>query len=109
MLSRANRIVDSGDFRQLVRRGDKCVTNHLIGYRIAAPTTRVGIIVTSKCGNAVTRNTIRRRTRAIASTLISDGSLHGDIVFRFRCEGAVPDFATLQTEIGECLRKWATQ
>lgn len=108
MLPRRNRIVEPGDFRQLVRRGDKCVTNHLIGYRIVAPTNRVGIIVSAKCGNAVTRNTLRRRTRALARQLISDGELHGDIVFRFRCEGAIPDFTTLEREIRECVSRWST-
>lgn len=107
MLPRRNRIVEPGDFRSVVRRGDKCVTNHLIGYRIVAAEPRVGIIVTSKCGNAVVRNSVRRRTRAIASSLIKEGRLAGDIVFRFRCEGAPPGFAELEREIHQCAERWA--
>lgn len=68
----------------------------------------MGIIVTSKCGNAVVRNTVRRRTRAIAHALIGAGQLTGDIVFRFRCEGSVPDFRELETEIAECAARWST-
>ncbi|MEN9739959.1 MAG: Ribonuclease [Actinomycetota bacterium] len=83
------------------------MTNHLIGYRSAAPVNRVGIIVTSKCGNAVVRNLLRRRTRAVARELIGDGLLTGDVVFRFRCEGNVPDFETLQNEIRQCATRWA--
>ena len=106
MLPRHNRIVEPGDFRRVVRRGDKCVTNHLIGYRSAADSIRVGIIVTSKCGNAVVRNTLRRRTRAISRLLIDEGVLTGDVVFRFKCDGSVPDFTALESELRQCLTRW---
>lgn len=108
MLPRRNRIVEPGDFRSVIRRGDKCVTNHVVGYRIAAEGARVGIIVTAKCGNAVTRNGLRRRTRAVARALIAEGLLGGDVVFRFRCEGATPSFAELEAEIRECAARWQT-
>ena len=107
MLPRRNRIVEPSDFRSVVRRGDKSVTNHLIGYRIGAGEARVGIIVTSKCGNAVVRNSLRRRTRAIARDLIQSGRLSGDIVFRFRCEGSAPDFGELTKELTDCADRWA--
>jgi hypothetical protein len=29
------------------------------------------------------------------------------VVFRFRCEGNVPDFKTLQNEIRQCATRWA--
>ncbi|MFM6968441.1 MAG: ribonuclease P protein component [Microbacteriaceae bacterium] len=108
MLPRRNRIVEPGDFRSVVRRGDKCVTNHLIGYRIVAGEPRVGIIVSAKCGNAVVRNSLRRRTRAIARELIDSGRLAGDIVFRFRCEGSTPSFHELAKEISDCADRWAS-
>ena len=106
MLPRRNRIVEPGDFRSVVRRGDKCVTNHLIGYRIGAGEPRVGIIITSKCGNAVVRNSLRRRTRAIARELIDNGKLGGDVVIRFRCEGQTPSFEQLRGELTECAERW---
>ena len=107
MLPRHNRIVEPGDFRQVVRRGDKHVTAHLIVYRRPSELVRVGVIVTAKCGNAVVRNTLRRRTRAITRTLIDDGSLAGDVIIRFRCEGSVPSFIELKTEISDAISAWS--
>ncbi|CAB4621137.1 unannotated protein [freshwater metagenome] len=107
MLPRHNRIVEPGDFRQVVRRGDKRVTAHLIVYRCPSELVRVGVIVTAKCGNAVVRNTLRRRTRAITRTLIDGGSLTGDVIFRFRCEGSVPSFIELKSEIDDAVSAWS--
>lgn len=106
MLPRHNRIIEPGDFRQVVRRGDKRVTAHLIVYRRPSELARVGVIVTAKCGNAVLRNTLRRRTRAIARKLIDEGILTGDVIIRFRCEGSVPDFIELKSEVHDVAEMW---
>ncbi|MSX39489.1 MAG: ribonuclease P protein component [Actinobacteria bacterium] len=103
MLPRHNRIVEPGDFRQVVRRGEKQVTAHLIVYRRPSERVRVGVIVTAKCGNAVVRNTLRRRTRAITRALIDEGRLAGDVIIRFRCEGSVPSFMELKSEIHDAM------
>lgn len=107
MLPREHRIVEPGDFRRVVRRGDKCVTDHLIAYRIGDDSARVGIIATNKCGNAIVRNTLRRRTRAICRELVDSGSLTGDVIIRFRCEGNTPDYQTLKSEIDLCVQRWS--
>jgi ribonuclease P protein component len=106
VLPRHNRIIEPGDFRQVVRRGDKRVTAHLIVYRRPSELARVGVIVTAKCGNAVLRNTLRRRTRAIARKLIDEGILTGDVIIRFRCEGSVPDFIELKSEVHDVAEMW---
>ena len=107
MLPRGNRIVEPGDFRRVVRRGDKCVTDHLIAYRVGDGSARIGIVATNKCGNAITRNTLRRRTRAICRELVDSGALTGDVIVRFRCEGKTPDFHTLKAEIDCCVQRWS--
>lgn len=104
MLPRQFRIVEPGDFRQVIRRGEKNVTTHVIVYRRPSEFARVGVVVTKKCGNAVVRNTLRRRTRAIARTLIDQGVLTGDVVIRFRCEGEPPTFQQLGAEIEKAVR-----
>ncbi len=106
MLPRHNRIVEPGDFRQVVRRGDKQVTAHLIVYRRPSELNRVGVIVTAKCGNAVVRNTLRRRTRAITRKLIDRGLLTGDVIVRFRSDGSVPSFIELKSEIDQATTAW---
>ena len=106
MLARRNRIVEADDFRRVVRRGEKVVTAGLVGYRIPSDGCRIGIIVTAKSGNAVVRNTIRRRTRAITNSFIANGELSGDVVFRFRGETEQLDFAAIETGIQQCVDGW---
>ena len=107
MLARRNRIVEADDFRTIVRRGQKIVTDSMIGYRIDADVCRVGIVITAKVGNAVVRNSLRRKTRAISRSMIAAGSLTGDIVFRFRDAGTVPTFSTIENDIRLCAAGWA--
>jgi ribonuclease P protein component len=108
VLPRRNRIVEPADFRSVVRRGEKYITEHLIGYRVPAGEARVGIVVTVKAGNAIARNTARRRIRAIARKLIDEGQLDGDIIFRFRGDAGATGFVELESELNECATKWAS-
>jgi len=89
-----------------VRRGQKIVTDSMIGYRVESDVCRVGIVITAKVGNAVTRNSLRRKARAISRSMIAAGSLTGDIVFRFRDAGMIPTFATIENDIRQCVAGW---
>jgi ribonuclease P protein component len=106
VLARRNRIVEADDFRTIVRRGQKIVTDSMIGYRVESDVCRVGIVITAKVGNAVTRNSLRRKARAISRSMIAAGSLTGDIVFRFRDAGMIPTFATIENDIRQCVAGW---
>ena len=99
MLKRHNRIITPNDFRQVVRRGRKQVMQFVIIYRRPSDLSRVGVVVTTKCGNAVVRNLLRRRTLSICRELVKSGQLTGDTVVRFRCEGHQPSFADLKADI----------
>jgi ribonuclease P protein component len=79
------------------------VTKSVIVYQHPSESTRVGVVVTTKCGNAVVRNRLRRRTRAICRELIDSGDLTGDVVIRFRCEGNSPSFDELRHELVEAI------
>ncbi|MBW4032187.1 MAG: ribonuclease P protein component [Acidobacteria bacterium] len=85
MLARANRVVRAEDFRAVVRRGRRSVTPSAVYYQLprepGAP-VRFGIIVAKSVGNAVDRNLVRRRYRALGRELVQAGAHGVDVVVR---------------------------
>ena len=70
------------------------------------PTIRVGFTVTKKIGNAVVRNRMKRRLRALARELLPDrGMVGADHILIGRQGGIERDFAQLQAEFGKALAK----
>lgn len=70
------------------------------------PTMRVGFTVTKKIGNAVTRNRMKRRLRALARELLPARGLKGaDHVLIGRAGGIERDFGQLRHELGKALAK----
>ena len=69
---------------------------------------RVGFTVTKKIGNAVVRNRMKRRLRALARELLPAGGVAGaDHVLIGRAGGVERDFALLRAELAKALRKVA--
>jgi ribonuclease P protein component len=67
---------------------------------------RVGFTVTKKIGNAVVRNRMRRRLRALARELLPMSGVHGaDHVLIGRKGGIGRDFALLRSELAKALQK----
>lgn len=107
MLSRAHRILRGEDFRRVVRRGRGTTTPFAVIYRAPSPTTegpRFGFIVSAQLGNAVYRNRVRRRLRAICSEA-SFVPAEQDIVIRALPAAADADWDTLRAEIDGGLRR----
>ena len=72
------------------------------------PARRVGFTVTKKIGNAVVRNRMKRRLRALARELLPTGGIAGsDHVLIGRSGGVERDFATLRDELARALSKAA--
>jgi len=72
------------------------------------PTMRVGFTVTKKIGNAVVRNRMKRRFRALArETLPEHGIAGADHVMIGRSGGIERDYESLATELQRALRKVA--
>ncbi|MDQ2893389.1 MAG: ribonuclease P protein component [Pseudomonadota bacterium] len=69
---------------------------------------RVGFTVTKKIGNAVVRNRMKRRLRALAREFLPTGGMRGaDHVLIGRQGGIERDFAVLRTEFSKALAKIA--
>ena len=72
------------------------------------PSLRVGFTVTKKIGNAVVRNRMKRRLRALARELLPARGIAGsDHVLIGRSGGIERDFATLRDELTSALSKAA--
>jgi ribonuclease P protein component len=83
-LARANRIVRADDYRNTVRRGRKSATAHSVVYvrRRDDDAIRFGFIVAKTVGNAVVRNTVRRRLKGVCHELLPGLPAGTDIVIR---------------------------
>jgi ribonuclease P protein component len=69
---------------------------------------RIGFTVTKKIGNAVVRNRMKRRLRALASELLPESGVRGaDHVLIGRNGGVERDFALLRAELRKALVKVA--
>ena len=104
----------------LTRRADFLAAN--TGKRAATPgfvllvrprddgdaTRRIGYTVTKKIGNAVVRNRMKRRLRALARDLVPRAGIAGaDHVLIGRAGGIERDYAGLRAELAKALEKLA--
>ena len=72
----------------------------------ADPLMRVGITVSKKVGNAVIRNRMKRRFRALAREILPEAGLPGaDHVLIGRAGGIERPFEDLRTELVKALGK----
>ncbi len=69
---------------------------------------RLGITVTKKIGNAVVRNRMKRRLRAVAREWLPNlGQSGADHILIGRIGGIERDFQTISNELAQALRKIA--
>ncbi len=69
---------------------------------------RIGYTVSKKVGNAVVRNRMKRRLRALAAELLPDGGVPGaDHVLIGRQSGIERDYSLLRAELTKALAKVA--
>ena len=90
------------DFRAIVRRGRRSSSASTLIYRLerdpSAP-ARFGFIVAKTVGNAVERNLVRRRMRAVCRSIVDSGGRGSDVVVRALPGSAQRDWTSLQAEM----------
>ena len=110
MLAKANRITSADDYRAVVRRGAKVAGAHTVSYlrsRESGTDARFGFIVSKKVGNAVRRNLVRRRLKAVCHDALVGGVRGVDVVVRALPGAADAEFGALRSEVLDALARRA--
>jgi ribonuclease P protein component len=108
VLARENRLVTADDFRTTTKSGRKFASTHLVIYlnQTDAHTPRFGFIVAKTVGNAVVRNLVKRRLRAIArATIANQPTIGCSVVVRAQASAATASFEDLQQEFFNLISK----
>lgn len=99
------------DFLRAAASGDKKVTRNIVVQIFRRPDgenggVRVGFTVTKKTGNAVCRNRIKRRLRALVRGILPQSGAAGiDVVLIGRYKAATCPFSELEQDFCYALRK----
>ncbi len=102
-----NRVKDRQEFVQVVKKGKTLKeTPYIIHYLDnGLPVCRVGLSVSKRVGNAVTRNRIKRQARAMCDSLIDYSSHTFDVVIVIKAEFLNSDFNTNKKVLNNLLSK----
>lgn len=108
MLPAAHRMRRSADFERTVRGGVRAgrstVVVHLETRTDPGPGPVVGFVVSKGVGNAVTRNRVKRRLRALTTERLTVLPADAALVVRALGPAAVVDYASLGNDLDGALR-----
>jgi len=109
VLASVNRLTSGPVFAATIKRGSRAGTGtvvlHLQLGEPGSEAARVGLVVNRQIGNAVTRNKVKRRLRALARERL--GSLPGSAVLVVRAlpAAATASYAELGADLDRALSK----
>ena len=100
-----NRIKDSNEFVLTVKKGKTLkAPSYVVHYlKTERNICRIGLSVSKKIGNAVTRNRVKRQIRAMCDSLINYADHTFDIVIIARAEFLNRDFASNKQTLNSLL------
>ena len=105
--SKRTRLTDSPEFERVYRQGTayrgRLFSVHAFPNELGTP--RLGLSVSRKVGNAVTRNAVRRRLREIFHSCISEICESLDLVVSAMPAAAAATFEELREEFNKSLGK----
>jgi ribonuclease P protein component len=105
--SKRTRLTDSPEFERVYRQGaayrGKLFSVHAFPNEFDTP--RLGLSVSRKVGNAVTRNAVRRRLREVFYSALSEIPGSWDLVVSARPAAAEASLQELNLEFAASLRK----
>ncbi len=107
MLARENRLISADDFRATMRTGRKTVSANLVTYTKQTETglpAKFGFVVAKTVGNAVVRNSVKRRLRAIARNELANFSTNWMIVVRALETAGSASFDQLNQELSTAVK-----
>ncbi|RLK52197.1 ribonuclease P protein component [Microbacterium telephonicum] len=110
MLARGNRITRGAEYKAVVRGGSRCAGAHAVTYVVSTTDerpARFGFIVSKQVGNAVTRNTVRRRLKSVCAEALPTVRPGADVVIRALPAAASAPYADLRSEVLRCLSRKA--
>lgn len=101
------RLTDSSEFERVYRQGTafrgRLFSVH--AFRNELGTLRLGLSVSKKVGNAVVRNTLRRRLREVFGSVVAKAGSDLDLVVSARPAAADASFEELREEFLKALEK----
>ncbi|MEO6941827.1 MAG: ribonuclease P protein component [Terrimesophilobacter sp.] len=107
MLARTNRLLTAEDFRAVLRRGRRDAHDTMVVSTVsttAGEPARFGFVVTKKVGNAVSRNLVRRRLKAVARELVDGGLTGMDVAVRALPASVHADWVTLRHDLATTVK-----
>jgi len=106
VLARPYRLTRGSDYRLVVRRGSRCGGARVVTSMLStgeSTAARFGFIISKQVGNAVVRNSVRRRLKAVCAEALPRVPEGTDVVIRALPASATATYAELSADVNRCL------
>lgn len=108
MLKKEYRLRDTGDFQKVFQSRKSAANRQFVVYMLpkeGQDQIRIGISVSKKIGNAVTRNRVKRKIREAVRLLLDQLRMKGDLVIIAREPIVEMEYQELSDSLIHCLKK----